>query len=87
MWIGPLLKLKDSAKQIYFLNPSPHNQKSFLCDGFREYKHQSTNPLYHMKDWLLSMPAPLIDIVLDNGNPLIVLNVALMEMEMWKALH
>lgn len=36
---------------------------------------------------LLFILAPLIDTVLDNNNPLIALNVVLMEMEMWKALH
>lgn len=35
----------------------------------------------------LFMLAPLIDTVLGNNNPLIALNVVLMEMEMWKALN
>lgn len=36
---------------------------------------------------LLHMLGPLIDKVLDNNDALIALNVALMEMEMWKPLH
>lgn len=92
MRIGPFLKLKDSAKYVFSLSQPLHliirNHSSVKALGNKKISLQS-HCLTCRIDLhpLLCMLARLIDTVLDNNNPLIALNVVLMEMEMWKALH